>query len=147
MREEARMDPTVETQGGVAAGDAPETSSSHTRHGEHVDTIENVDQVFLRQRRLSFSFGAVFFAVTLLVPAFTVWWPWWWSVEIWGGFTANYLFVAILYFVFLWVMAWVYAARADKLDGELAQMDMAELQEREIEEIRATAAKLEGETA
>jgi uncharacterized membrane protein (DUF485 family) len=119
--------------------DAPEPSDRHMRHGEHVDTIENVNRVFVRQRRLSFSFGAVFFAVTLLVPAFTVWWPWWWSVEIWGGFTANYLFVSLIYFVFLWVMAWTYSARADKLDAELAHMDMQEIQELEIEEIRAAA--------
>ena len=114
-------------------------SDQHARHGEHVDTIENVNRVFVRQRRLSFSFGAVFFAVTLLVPAFTVWWPWWWSVEIWGGFTANYLFVSLIYFVFLWVMAWTYSAKADRLDAELAHMDMEEIQELEIEEIRAAA--------
>ena len=115
------------------------STDTHARHGEHVDTIENVNRVFVRQRRLSFSFGAVFFAVTLLVPAFTVWWPWWWSVEIWGGFTANYLFVSLIYFVFLWVMAWTYAAKADKLDAELAHMDTEEIQELEIEEIRAAA--------
>jgi uncharacterized membrane protein (DUF485 family) len=114
-------------------------SEQHARHGEHVDTIENVNRVFVRQRRLSFSFGAVFFAVTLLVPAFTVWWPWWWDTEIWGGFTANYLFVSLIYFVFLWVMAWTYSAKADKLDAELAHMDMQEIQELEIEEIRAAA--------
>ncbi len=140
------MEPTVEIQGGVVAGDAPNDPSRHTRHGDHVDTIESVDRVFLRQRRLSFSFGAVFFAVTLLIPAFTVWWPWWWSVKIWGGFTANYLFVSLLYFVFLWVMAWTYAARADKLDSELGWINAEQAQELEIEQIRATAAELEGET-
>lgn len=113
--------------------------AAHARHGEHVDTIENVDRVFRRQRRLSFSYGAVFFAVTLLIPAFTVWWPWWWETTIWGGFTANYLVVAILYFVFLWVMAWTYAQRADKLDAELAQMDQEEQERLELEEIREAA--------
>jgi uncharacterized membrane protein (DUF485 family) len=132
--------------GVVTATDAPESSEQHSRHGEHVDTIENVNRVFLRQRRLSFSFGAVFFAVTLLVPAFTVWWPWWWDTQIWGGFTANYLFVSVIYFVFLWVLAWTYAAKADKLDAELAHMDMEEIQELEMAEIReaATAAERRG---
>lgn len=109
------------------------------QHGEHVDTIESVDRVFRQQRKLSFAYGAVFFAVTLLIPVFTVWWPWWWEVTIWGGFTANYLVVALLYFIFLWVMAWTYSAQADKLDNQLAHMDMEEQQRREIEAIRRAA--------
>ena len=140
------MTPAAQTGGGPAATAAPDTTAQHIRHGEHVDTIESVNYVFLRQRRLSFSFGAVFFAVTLLIPTFTIWWPWWWEVKIWGGFTANYLFVSLLYFVFLWTMAWTYAARADKLDKELEQMDMEEIQGLEIDEIRAAAAALEGDS-
>jgi uncharacterized membrane protein (DUF485 family) len=118
----------------------PTPGQQHMRHGEFVDTIENVNMVFAKQRRLSFGFGAVFFAVTLLIPAFTVWWPWWWEVKIWGGFTANYLVVSLLYFVFLWVMAWTYAARADKLDAELASADIENYgvqQELEVEELKA----------
>ena len=122
-----------------AAESGAATVDSHARHGEHVDTIENVDYVFRRQRKLSFGFGAIFFVVTLLIPVFTVWWPWWWEVTIWGGFTANYLVVALLYFVFLWVMAWVYASMADKLDNQLAHLDVEEEQRMEIEQIRAAA--------
>jgi uncharacterized membrane protein (DUF485 family) len=113
------------------------------RHGDHVDTIESVNRVFVQQRRLAFTYGAVFFLVTLLIPAFSVWWPWWYSVEIWGGFTANYFVVALLYFVFLWVMAWVYSMQADKLDGQLATMDIEEQQRLEVENIRQAAAALD----
>ena len=134
---------TPAESGAMPATEASASSASHSRHGEHVDTIDNVNRVFVRQRRLSFSFGAVFFAVTLLVPAFTVWWPWWWDTQIWGGFTANYLFVSLIYFVFLWVMAWTYSAKADKLDAQLAHMDTEEIQELEIEEIRAAAKAVE----
>jgi uncharacterized membrane protein (DUF485 family) len=117
------------------------------RHGDHVDTIESVNRVFVQQRRLAFSYGAVFFLVTLLIPAFSVWWPWWYSVEIWGGFTANYFVVALLYFVFLWVMAWVYSMQADKLDRQLAHMDIEEQQRLEVESIRDAAVALdEGDT-
>jgi uncharacterized membrane protein (DUF485 family) len=126
-----------ETTPAAASGAA--AVDSHARHGEHVDTIENVDYVFRRQRKLSFTFGAIFFVVTLLIPVFTVSWQWWWEVTIWGGFTANYLVVALLYFVFLWVMAWVYARMADKLDEQLAHMDIEEQQRMEIEEIREAA--------
>lgn len=95
---------------------------THVRHGDHVDTIQSVDVVFRAQRKLSFSYGAVFFVVTLSVPASSVWWTAWYSVEIWGGFTANYLFVGFLYFIFLWVMAWTYSKQADRLDGRLLVM-------------------------
>jgi uncharacterized membrane protein (DUF485 family) len=132
------VQPALEPQ-----SEAPEIQRVELRHGEHVDTIESVNRVFVKQRRLSFGFGAVFFGVTLLIPAFTVWWPWWWEVRVWGGFTANYLVVSLLYFVFLWVMAWTYSARADKLDAELAQMDVEEQQRRELDAVRATA--MEGE--
>lgn len=92
------------------------------QHGDHIDTIESVDTVFRAQRKLSFTYGAVFFAVTLGVPASSVWWTAWYSVEILGGFTANYLFVGLFYFVFLWVMAWTYAKQADRLDERLLAM-------------------------
>jgi len=84
-----------------------------------MDTIADVNEVFRLQRRLSFTYGAVFFIVTLAIPAGSVWLDWWHSTTIWGGFTPNYAFVAILYFVFLWVMAWSYSKQADKLDATL----------------------------
>jgi uncharacterized membrane protein (DUF485 family) len=76
---------------------------------------------------LSFTYGFVFFAVTLAVPALTVWFEPWYATTIWGGFTMNYLFVSLLYFVFLWAMAWTYSKQADKLDDKLnALADEAE---------------------
>jgi uncharacterized membrane protein (DUF485 family) len=95
---------------------------TYIRHGDHTDTIESVDLVFRAQRKLSFTYGAIFFAVTLAIPAASVWWEGWYAVPIWGGFTANYLFVSLLYFVFLWVMAWTYAKQADRLDERLMEM-------------------------
>jgi len=97
----------------------PDTSGTELTHGDHTDTIEDVDIVFRRQRNLSFTYGAVFFGVTLFIPAASVWWPAWHSTPIWGGFTLNYLTVGILYFVFLWIMAWTYGQQADKLDATL----------------------------
>ncbi len=91
-------------------------------HGDHIDTVESVDVVFRAQRKLSFSFAAVFFIVTLSIPAMSVWWEPWYAVEIWGGFTANYLFVSLLYYVFLWVMAYTYIKKADKLDASLGDL-------------------------
>ncbi|MRR12561.1 DUF485 domain-containing protein [bacterium] len=84
--------------------------------------MESVDVVFRAQRKLSFTYGAIFFGVTLAIPAASVWWEGWYSAPIWGGFTANYLFVSIIYFVFLWIMAWTYSQQADKLDEKLMHM-------------------------
>lgn len=129
----------MEQQGQPQESAEASAVAEHARHGEHTDTIENVDAVFRQQRKLSFTFGAVFFIVTLMLPVFTVWWPWWWDVELWGGFTANYLIVSLFYFIFLWAMAWTYASMADKLDLKLAHMDDAEVQELEIQQIREAA--------
>ena len=100
----------------------PASATQGIQHGDHVDTIESVDLVFRAQRKLSFTYGAVFFGVTLAIPAASVWWRSWYAVPIWGGFTANYLFVSIIYFVFLWTMAWTYSKQADRLDRRLGYM-------------------------
>jgi uncharacterized membrane protein (DUF485 family) len=97
------------------------------RHGDHVDTIESVDLVFKEQRKLSFTYGIVFFAVTLTLPLLTNTLESWWANTIWGGFTLNYLVISLLYYVFLWTMAWTYAQRADRLDDRLAHMAEAAL--------------------
>ncbi len=95
--------------------------------GGHIDTMETVDMVFKEQRKLSFTYGAIFFAVTLGVPFGSVWVESWYDKPIWGGFTANYLFVSIIYFAFLWIMAWSFSAQADKLDDKInAMADAAE---------------------
>ena len=107
-------------------------TSQYIKWGDHVDTVESVDLVFKEQRKLSFTYGAIFFVVTLAVPLFTVVWEAWWKSEIIGGFTMNYLFISLLYYLFLWTMAWTYSKRADKLDETLAEKaealthDMAE---------------------
>jgi len=97
-------------------------TSTYIQHGDHIDTIESVDLVFKEQRKLSFTYGAIFFIVTLAVPALTVSVEGWWRTQIWGGFTWNYLFISLIYYVFLWTMAWTYSKKADALDDRLAEV-------------------------
>ncbi len=104
----------------------------YLKWGTHVDTMETVDAVFKKQRKLSFTYGFIFFAVTLAVPTMTVWVESWYATPIWGGFTANYLFVSLLYYVFLWTMAWTYSKQADKLDTNL--MALADAAEAELKQ-------------
>jgi len=101
---------------------AKQASGVQIQHGNHIDTIESVDAVFRVQRKLSFTYGAVFFAVTLAIPAMSVWWESWYAVPVWGGFTLNYLFVSLLYYVFLWVLSYAYIKQADALDERLSHM-------------------------
>lgn len=98
------------------------SSGVQLQHGNHIDTIESVDLVFRAQRKLSFTYGAIFFAVTLAIPAMSVWWEGWYAVPIWGGFTANYLVVSLLYYLFLWGLSFTYIKKADKLDEGLMHM-------------------------
>jgi uncharacterized membrane protein (DUF485 family) len=116
-------DSTATAEGTVVGGaTAVPKAGAFIQHGDHIDTIETVDKVFVDQRRLSFTYGAVFFAGTLVIPALSVWAPGWYATPIWGGFTWNYLIVSLAYFVFLWVLAWTYSKQADKLDERLMQM-------------------------
>lgn len=94
----------------------------YIKWGNHVDTMETVDKVFKAQRKLSFTYGAIFFAVTLMIPALSVSSEWWYGSRIWGGFTPNYLVVSLLYYFFLWGMAWTYSKQADKLDDKLEHL-------------------------
>jgi uncharacterized membrane protein (DUF485 family) len=110
------------TNATAVGGTATALPGTYIQHGEHVDTIETVDRVFTEQRKLSFTYGAFFFAGTLAIPAMSVWLPGWYGTPIWGGFTWNYLIVSLIYFVFLWVMAWTYSKQADKLDEKLMQL-------------------------
>lgn len=105
----------------ATAGSVAETAASvgYIQHGDHIDTIATVNAVFVEQRKLSFTYGAVFFVVTIGVPVLTTWVEGWYATPIWGGFTMNYLFVSILYYLFLWGMAWSYSKQADKLDAKL----------------------------
>ena len=54
----------------------------------------------------------------------------WYGKPIWGGFTPNYLFVSLLYFAFLWAMAWTFSVQADKLDDKIN--DMADAAEKKL---------------
>lgn len=93
---------------------------------EFVDTPEEVDRVFHAQRKLSLIYGGVFFVVTLAIPVLSITAEWWYDKPIWGGFTLNYLVVALLYHVFYFGLGWAYAVQANALEerilGEEARM-------------------------
>ncbi len=85
---------------------------------EEFDTIEEVDACFRAQRRLSFTYGAIFFLVTLTIPLLSATSFYWNYFTVWGGFTLNYLVVALLYHAFYLLLGLAYTLQSNKLEEE-----------------------------
>lgn len=86
---------------------------------EEFDTPEEVDAVFRAQRRISFTYGGVFLALTLMIPLLSSTSDYWNDVPVWGGFTLNYLVVAVLFHLFYIVLAVAYTLQSNRLEEEL----------------------------
>lgn len=86
---------------------------------EFYDTPEEVERSFRAQRKLSLTYGIVFFASVLLIPFLSWKAEWWYGKPIWGGFTLNYLVVAVLFHIFYFLLGLAYALQANKLEDEL----------------------------
>lgn len=89
---------------------------------EYFDSPEMVDRCFKAQRKLSFTYGAVFFAIVLLIPLLSSTSEWWYGKEIWGGFTLNYLVVALFFHVIYFFLGLSYARKANRLEDELIEI-------------------------
>lgn len=83
---------------------------------EEFDTIAEVDACYRAQRRLSFTYGAIFLGVTLTIPVLTITADAWNNQPVWGGFTLNYLVVAVLYHVFYVLLGLAYTIQANRLE-------------------------------
>ncbi len=88
-------------------------------NGEFHETPEMVDMSFRAHRKLSFTYGAIFFASVLLIPFLSSTAEWWYSKTIWGGFTLNYLVVALLFHILYFAMGLSFARQANKLEDKL----------------------------
>lgn len=86
---------------------------------EFVDTPEEVDRAYRAQLKLSVTYGIVFFASVLLIPFLSGTAEWWYGRKIWGGFTLNYLVVAIIFHVFYALLGFFYAKQANALEDKL----------------------------
>lgn len=86
---------------------------------EFYDTPESVERCFRAQRKLAFTYGAIFFASVLLIPFLSGTSEWWYGKEIFGGFTLNYLVVAIFFHVFYVLLGYFYAKQANDLEDKI----------------------------
>lgn len=87
--------------------------------GDQFDTVAEVDACYRAQRRLSFTYGGIFLAITLTIPLLTATAPAWNNQPVWGGFTLNYLVVAILYHVAYVLLGLAYTIQANRLEDEI----------------------------
>lgn len=86
---------------------------------EFVDTPEEVDRAYRAQLKLAVTYGVVFFISVLLIPFLSGTAEWWYGKEIWGGFTLNYLVVALLFHVFYIALAYFFVKQANALEDKL----------------------------
>lgn len=86
---------------------------------EEFDSPAEVDAVFRAQRRLSFLYGSIFLTVTMSIPVLSITSDYWTSLPVLGGFTLNYLFVAVLYHLVYVLIGAAYTLQANRLEQEL----------------------------
>ncbi|HHW13555.1 MAG TPA: DUF485 domain-containing protein [Firmicutes bacterium] len=82
------------------------------------ETMERVERIFRKQRRLTFSVAVVFFACIFLIPYLTINAEWWYGRPVWGGLTPNFLVVGILFHIVYWLMGLFYTIHANRLEEE-----------------------------
>ena len=94
-----------------------------------------------RQLALSIGCGAAFLIALLGLPLLNYFYPELMATRI-AGFTLTWLILGILFFPFVWVIAWVFIKRSISLEQsevsaiEKSQQDTLEKQEIEAEEQR-----------
>lgn len=83
------------------------------------DDAPEVDAVFRAQRRLSFLYGGIFFAVTMSIPVLSMTSQFWRSAPVLLGFSLNYLVVGFVYHLLYVLIGAAYALQANRLEQEL----------------------------
>lgn len=83
------------------------------------DSIEEVDAVARSLRRKALQYAAVILVLLLAVPLFAWIGPDWFSRPVWGGFTLNFLTVAVLLHVAFVVVAVAFTGVANRSEDEM----------------------------
>ncbi|CAM4331296.1 DUF485 domain-containing protein [Paenibacillus tarimensis] len=83
------------------------------------EEMRQVDQSYKQQRKLSFSFGTVFFVVTLMIPFLSGTAEWWYGRPFLAGLSLNFWTTVLLFHLFYWVLAYLFVRRANQLDEKL----------------------------
>lgn len=76
-----------------------------------------LSELMRRQLRLSVACGATFLIALLALPLLNYWHPDFMGQRV-GGFTLSWLIIGVLFFPFVWVIAWVFIRKSISLEEE-----------------------------
>lgn len=85
---------------------------------DEFDSPAEIDGVFRAQRRLSLIYGGIFVAVTMSIPVLGMTSSFWTAEPLVGGFTLNYLVVAVFYHFIYMLLGTGYALQSNRLEQE-----------------------------
>lgn len=88
---------------------------SHHEPPDHVHSEAFLSGLKRRQLALSAGCAVAFLAVLLAMPALNYWAPAWMARDV-GGFTLSWLVLGVLFFPFVWLVAWTFIRRSIRLE-------------------------------
>ncbi len=83
---------------------------------DHIHSESFLHSLMRRQLRLSIACAAAFLLVLFGLPLLNYFAPDLMSVRV-GGFTLTWLVLGILFFPFVWLIAWIFIRRSIALEG------------------------------
>lgn len=86
---------------------------------DEYDTPAEVDATFRTQRRVAVGYFLVFLSVTIAVPTLTLVLDWWSSGRLLGGFSPNFLMVAVGLYAFFFLLAVAAATLATAVEDRM----------------------------
>jgi len=73
-----------------------------------------------RQWRISAACAGAFLTVLLAIPALNYLFPEWMGQDV-AGFTLSWLILGVLFFPFVWAIAWIFIRRSIRLEEDEVQ--------------------------
>jgi uncharacterized membrane protein (DUF485 family) len=88
---------------------------------DHIHSEEFLHRLMRRQLRLSIACAATFIVVLLGLPLANYFLPELMSRRV-AGFTLSWLILGVLFFPFVWAIAWIFIRRSIALEEEEARL-------------------------
>ncbi|MEY4941788.1 MAG: hypothetical protein RIQ93_3523, partial [Verrucomicrobiota bacterium] len=90
---------------------------SNPAHDDVVHSEPFLRSLMRRQLALSIACAAAFLAVLIAMPLLNYFAPAFMASRV-GGFTLSWLILGVLFFPFVWILAWIFIRRSIALEEE-----------------------------